>query len=321
MHIIGGQVRSQSQHQFSHNEQRISIQQFSAQPRQAVPPAALPKPAQPSISSRAQVDESSTSADKELSLLKALVEALTGKVVDTLDLSDTAPPPVNVSAPASVAGNSRIVRVDAVHISETEVTQVAFAGQFDSADGSHISVDLDYSLERSYEATTISTSIINPNAKDPIILNFNGLGVALNAERTEFDLDGDGHTEAIPTLASGSAYLALDRNGNGSIDNGTELFGPITNNGYAELAKLDSDGNGFIDSADPLFSKLLLFRHGEAIQTLASTDVGAIFLGHTTSPARLTDSNNQSLGQLRATGFYLTNQGGAGLVQQLDLTA
>jgi hypothetical protein len=322
MHIIGGQVQSQGQHQFSHRELQIGLQQGQLQSRQPQNIAPVSQPKQPVTSSSTESNFSAPdiSTDKDLSLLKALFEALTGKTMDILTLADISPPPADVNVPVPAAGNSRVAQVDAVQISETESTQVAFQGQFDTADGSHISLDLEYSLERSYSATNVSANIINRNAKDPLVLNFNGLGAALDPKQTAFDLNGDGQNEAIATLASGSAYLALDRNNNGRIDNGTELFGPTSDNGYAELAKLDSDGNGFIDSADPSFSKLLLFRPGEATQTLASADVGAIFLGSEASPARLTDRNNQSLGQLRATGFYLTNQGGAGLVQELDLT-
>ncbi len=325
MYIIGSHVQAHGQHTFSHTEQRVSVlrRQAVTSPAPATPPTPTPQPA----TSSSKADESNNGLDKETILLKALVEAMIGKQIDTLSLSDTAPTATvnTTAAPVSTdtiaADNSRTLRIDATQINEAETTQVAFSGQFETAAGAQINLDLQYARERSYSVTTFSASATNGQAKDPLVLNFNGLGAALSPQQTQFDLNSDGHSEALPTLVSGSAYLALDRNHDGRINNGKELFGPLSNNGYAELAKLDSDGNGFIDSADAAFSQLLLFRPGEATQTLASKDIGAIFLGSVASPARLTDSNNQSLGQLRATGFYLTNQGGAGLVQQLDLNA
>ena len=48
-------------------------------------------------------------------------------------------------------------------------------------------------------------------------------------------------------LGSGSGFLALDKNGNGKIDDGSELFGTKSGDGFADLAEYDSDGNGWID--------------------------------------------------------------------------
>ncbi len=63
------------------------------------------------------------------------------------------------------------------------------------------------------------------------------------------------------------AFLALDRNGNGTIDSGAELFGnhtPLASggvaaNGFIALAQYDSNGDGVIDARDPIWSSLLLW--------------------------------------------------------------
>jgi hypothetical protein len=105
----------------------------------------------------------------------------------------------------------------------------------------------------------------------PITLNL-GLGsyeLTNAAEGVNFDLDGTGipvHTAWIPAF-SDEAFLVLDRNSNGVIDDGTELFGSVTplssggraSNGFQALASYDSDGNGIIDSHDPIFARLLLW--------------------------------------------------------------
>ncbi|HSB96817.1 MAG TPA: hypothetical protein VLC91_10220 [Spongiibacteraceae bacterium] len=314
MHIIGGQTDFQTRHTFTHTEQRISLRQTL--PVQSAP---LPQPPAANTPHSSATDEADPGSDKDFSLFKALVEALIGKQIDTLDLNTSiSQPGVGAALPAAASGP--VLSADVHQISEVETTQVAASGQFATAEGGAISINLQYALERHYASASATASISdNRQAKDPLILNFDGRGVALDPQTVAFDLNSDGQAEALPTLAAGSAYLALDRNDNGSIDNGSELFGPNTNNGYAELSQFDSDGNGFIDSADPIFDKLRLFRIGEQSQTLADRDIGAIFLGSAASPARLTDTNNLSLGQLRVTGFYLTNSGGAGLVQELDL--
>lgn len=311
MQIIGGAVQSQSQHLFERSEERVDV---LAQ----TPPAPLPS-RRPSE----EPEDPASILDENYSLLRALVESMLGKDIDLLEVHGgvVGKSAGNAStAPAAPAISTAAVAATAIHVQESELTEVAFQGRFDTADGKTIEIDLNYKLERHYEQTVVAVAGNSGKQRDPLILNFNGRGVELNPEQTRFDLDGNGEAEGIPTLAAGSAYLALDRDGNGSIDSGRELFGPTTNNGYAELAKWDSDGNGFIDSGDPIFDQLRLFRPGLELETLAQRDVGAIFLGATASEARLTDTRNQSLGQLRATGFYLTNSGGTGLVQEFDLT-
>lgn len=310
MHITSGTVQSQGQHQFDRSEQRIEL----SSPATSAPALVAPAPFAPD-------DEPASPYDGNFSLLRALVESLIGEQIDTLEIHGSAPPQsAGNGAAAPVANAARAVAATAIHIQESEVTEVAFQGRFDTADGQAIEIDLHYKLERHYEERVLSVAANQGTQRDPLILNFNGRGVELNPQQTRFDLDSDGEAEAIPTLGAGSAYLALDLDGNGAIDSGKELFGPATNNGYAELAEWDSDNNGFIDDADPVFERLRLFRPGLELEKLAERDVGAIFLGAATSEARLTDTRNQSLGQLRATGFYLTNSGGTGLVQELDLT-
>jgi len=317
MRIVSSQVQAQSQHVFERDEQRLSVRQ------PAPPPTRIAQRPEAALNS-APCENGEAGGDLETSLLKALVEAMTGRQIDTLQVEQTnaAAQQSSAASPTPIQrNNARTLRIDLTRIDEFELTEVAFSGQFSTEDGRSISLNLSYSMQRTYSATTLNASISGGAPQDPLVLNFDGLGAALDAGGTRFDLNSDNVADALPTLRAGSAYLALDRNDDGIINNGSELFGTLSGNGYEELARLDSDGNGFIDDGDPLFARLQLFRPGEAAQTLADRDVGAIFLGSVGSPARLTDANNQSLGQLRATGFYLTNAGTAGLVQQIDLIA
>ena len=90
----------------------------------------------------------------------------------------------------------------------------------------------------------------------------------------QFDLDDDGVLDQVGWTSADQldALLCMDRNGNGIIDDGSELFGNVTRmmtglparNGFIALAELDAgivggNENGFVDFYDPLFSKLMIW--------------------------------------------------------------
>jgi hypothetical protein len=149
--------------------------------------------------------------------------------------------------------------------------------------------------------------------------------VELSENTMDFDLNADGKTESIATLEPGSAFLALDENKDGRVSDGSELFGPRTGKGFAELASYDQDGNGWIDEADPVFDRLALWAatggDNDNLVSLEKGGIGAIYLGSVDSEFALTDAQNEDQGQIARSSIYLTEDGEARTVQKIDLKA
>lgn len=189
-----------------------------------------------------------------------------------------------------------------------------------TADGREINVNLSLSMSQSFyekhEASIQSVLV------DPLVINVGATSAQLSDMKFDFDLDSDGTVDQISQLASGSGFLALDKNGDGSINDGSELFGARTGDGFAELAAYDSDKNGWIDEADDIFNKLRIwFRDEEGNSTLVGlgqAGVGAIFLGNVSTDYGLGALNNPD-GVIRSTGMFLYENGQAGTIQHVDL--
>ena len=125
-----------------------------------------------------------------------------------------------------------------------------------------------------------------PKKTDPLALDLAGNGFSTRGlgDSVSFDLDGDGQLERISAPSGDDALLALDRNANGQIDNGRELFGDQhgARNGFAELSNFDDNQDGRIDLRDSVFAHLSLLRfdqHGQQQrQSLSAAGVSAIDL-------------------------------------------
>lgn len=188
-----------------------------------------------------------------------------------------------------------------------------------TSDGLTYSVQLMETHERQHRQT-LSVSA-NEAAKfiDPLVLNFEG-SLQFSHSTTAFDLDSDGHSEEFRQLGQGGFFLALDLNHDGKINNGQELFGTQSGNGFADLRLYDEDGNGLIDKGDSIFYALKLFRTDtQELTSLSEKQVIAIGLNSADTPFTFTDSDGQALAQLRQSSFYLRENGQHGTVQHIDL--
>ncbi len=158
---------------------------------------------------------------------------------------------------------------------------------------------------------------------DPLVINFDGSAPDLTETKYTFDLDADGSLEQISFVTRGSGFLALDLNGDGAVNNGGELFGPDTGDGFKELAGYDQDHNNWIDESDEIFHRLRIWtkdRDGnDRLFALGEKGIGAIYLGNAATPFQFKNSVNEQQGQLRTTGLFIRENGAAGTVQQIDL--
>lgn len=192
-------------------------------------------------------------------------------------------------------------------------------------DGQTFEFELTLEMSRSY-SESIDLAYRAGDAvrqKDPLVLNYAGNAAQLGDLRFEIDLDDDGDRETARFTAPGSGFLVFDRNGDGKINSGKEMFGPQSGDGFAELAAFDSDHNGWIDENDPIYAKLKVWTKNadgsETLRSLKDSKVGAISLSRLATPFAIKDSANVQLGQVRSSGIYLADDGSAGTVQQVDL--
>ncbi len=208
---------------------------------------------------------------------------------------------------------------------EQEKMQFSAVGTIRTQDGREITFSSSLTMSRSYvEESNLVIRAGDAKKIDPLVINFDGTGAQLSQTRFTFDLDNNGTEEQLASLRPGSGFLALDRNGDGIINNGSELFGPATGQGFSELGRFDEDGNHFIDEGDSVYHKLRIWSFNEdgshQLVALGDKNVGAIFLGHVTSPFQIKDDVNQSLGEVASSGIYFSEEGDAGIVQQVNLT-
>lgn len=321
----------------------ISVAAYEALARTTTAQPALAAPMASAGSGAAEALEAAEEAvenDPRIVLIKRMLEQLLGEEIRVFDMEafsaelrqvEMQSSSTSASLQAAAAGNADWgVEYDyhAVH-EEYESTSFSAQGTIRTADGQEISFTLELEMTRYYrEETNVSLRAGNAAVrKDPLVVNFGGTAAELSGladQRFRFDLDGDGRTEDLPLFASGSGYLALDRNGNGRIDSGKELFGPGTGNGFGELARLDGDGNGWIDENDAAFAQLSVWTPAAegagALRSLADLDIGALALAEVATPFALRGGDNADLGVVKASGLYLTESGRAGSLQEIDLT-
>ncbi len=171
---------------------------------------------------------------------------------------------------------------------------------------------------------------------DPLVFDLDGDGIttmSIDDSNTFFDLDNSGFAERTSWIGSGEGLLAYDRNGDGIINGGDELFGDRTlmkdgktlaSSGFAALAEYDDNKDGKIDSNDAIYTLLRIWQDsdGDGITSAGElkqlVELGIVSIGLSYSNTGVTDSANNvqvrtgtftlADGSSRLTGEYLLNR-------------
>ncbi len=275
----------------------------------------------------------SEALDPKSRILILLIEKMTGRKIQFFDASELkAPQALQVADPIVIQEalpppNGYGVEYSKVSsYSESELTTMQASGIIQTSDGKEISFSLELIMQRQYNQTTTTSFRMGDAVRktDPLMINFSGTAAQLSDQRFAFDLDSNGKTEQINAPQSGSGFLVLDKNGDGKIVNGSELFGPVTGNGFNELAQYDKNQDGWIDESDPVFKELKVWTKnvGDADQlsNLESIGIGAISLQSISTPFDIKNTSNQLLGSVLSSSVVLNQDGTTSIMQHIDLT-
>lgn len=173
----------------------------------------------------------------------------------------------------------------------------------------------------------VDTAEITPS---PLIVDLDGDGVETTGihENIYFDHDGNGFAEKSGWVGKDDGLLVRDINGNGQIDNGTELFGNNSvlssgqkaENGFEALKDLDSNHDGVFDNKDAAWNEVKVWKDsnqnglvedGELL-TLEQANVSGINLGY--QDKDIVDENGNTIGQ---TGSFIKGDGSIGDISDI----
>ena len=320
----------------SENSQQGDILQLSAKGKAALEKQMTATPSCGNCEEDMETSELSEKDKQKIFLLQKMIEALTGKKFKFI-----LPKRVRLNIVSSDALSIRTgtetqstpaqknqgwgLEYDLQETRYEKQTMVFLAkGTVKTADGKEISLDLELSMSREF-ASRLAVSVRAGDAVkvDPLVVNYGGSAAALTNSKFSFDIDADGGNEQISFAAGGSGFLAFDINNDGAINNGSELFGPLSGNGFNDLAQYDEDGNGWIDESDDVYSKLRIWTKDEngndKLFALGVKDIGAIYLGNAATAFDIKTGSNQTLGSIARSGIFLRENGLAGTIHHVDL--
>jgi hypothetical protein len=276
--------------------------------------------------------------DPHLLTMKLILEGLSGHKIHFPDLKPlTLAPETRLPSASMDPGlNNDTMETDLANwgleydysytLHEQEEMSYRANGMVVTEDGSEIEFSLDLQMSREfYQSTNLSIRAGDAELIDPLVVNFAGSAIELTDQKFSFDLDADGIEEELSFVGQGSGFLVFDRNDDGVINNGKEMFGPQTGQGFTELEKYDLDKNGWIDENDPIYEKLQIWSKDVAgsdyLATLKEKNIGAILLENSSTQFSYKDQQNNLKGVAKSSSIFLSEEGKAGLIQEIDLAA
>ena len=186
------------------------------------------------------------------------------------------------------------------------------------------------------DSSFLAARTIAPARRDPLVLDLDGDGLETVGIDTVtpilFDHNADGVKTATGWVTPDDAFLVLERNGDGRIDSGSELFGDATPlsaggtaaDGFAALAQEDTNGDGLVNASDERFTSLRLWRdanqdgisQADELITLASQNIAALIVGRTANSTLLANGN-----QIADLGGFVRNDGSDGTLGAVEQLA
>ncbi len=195
--------------------------------------------------------------------------------------------PTNSNVPSSQSRINRTSTSVAFSNLEIEISYSAKTEVSSSTDGKTLSKE---SIQKAQISIRFTSATTQSAKADPIVLDLDGNGIRASGLKDGqlFDINADGKMDLTSFILGGDGLLALDRNRNGKIDDGSELFGDQlgASNGFEELRKLDDNKDGIVNSKDRAFANLSLLttiadRPGELqLTSLAQAGVAALRLAY-----------------------------------------
>jgi Ca2+-binding RTX toxin-like protein len=162
------------------------------------------------------------------------------------------------------------------------------------------------------------TTVVNNNYTPPIVLDLNGnltTSITLESSNVYFDYDGDGVKEKTAWIESGDALLSMDLNGDGLINNGSELFGNYTkladgslaSDGYTALAQYDSNHDNVIDANDSAFASIKIWKDLNQNGITDAGELTSLQLSNISS-IHLSREDGTTFSQITEAGNIISNQ-------------
>ena len=276
-------------------------------------------------------EQSLSQVEFRFSKLVSLLERMFGIKIDVFDEREIQDPGKadaqgETSEPAARGRPGRQV-IEAIQeyrvVTESESSSVSIQGKLALNDGRQLDVDLSLDMSRTRSEEYWGTMTLSSRTVDPLVVNLNGNAAQLTNQRMAFDIDADGKEDQVAFATGNSAFLALDKNKNGTIDNGNELFGPKSGSGFADLAKYDDNKDGLIDSLDDIWEELLLVQRDESgnetLLSLKDVGISAFVLERTSSPFSLFNDKGEQTGVIRETGLDVRDDNTVDTLQHVDL--
>ncbi len=208
---------------------------------------------------------------------------------------------------------------------EKEATDFFADGKVLTADGRNIDFSFQLNLDREFFKTE---QFVHQEKGyvfiDPLVINYDGTAPQLSEAYMSFDMNQDGEQEDIIIPEIGSGFLCLDKNNDGIINDGGELFGPSTGAGFIELSAYDLDQNSWIDENDTIFNELAIWENDEdgqmQLTRLADVGIGAIYLDSVATQFDMRDKDNQTQARIKRSGIALNEDGSVSSIQEMDWT-